>query len=853
MLKEKNILNAIGIIGSLILFVIIAFVYASPVLHGDQLYQHDIVEYKGSAKELLDYRATHHEETYWSDAMFGGMPTYQTGAQFRGDIIKRIDDILMIFPKPINYLFLLFSGFFFLGMVAVRNWQYALLGATFFGLSTYFYIIIGAGHNGKIHTIAYFAPLLAGILLIYLRKNYILGFITTTLFMGLQIAANHLQMTYYLFIGLFFLFLSELVRSIIKKTEIKHFLISTSIIGGACMLGIAMNSQRISANSEYIKETVRGKQILNNDKQSPEKSGMDKESALAWSYGKTETLNLLIPRLMGGASSEKGSEKAIGDIQNLIAENSSSEEEFNKNISQISKGLSSISYWGDQPMTSGPAYQGAVVVFLAILGFFFAPKRYQYWVLGASILCIGLAWGSNFPFLSDLFIDFVPFYNKFRAPSSILVVVELLFPLIGIVGLFHLLKNNIDETEIQQKTKKLITISGVIFGLIIFLLAFSRPLLGFCTDNERAYLPPYILDYLVNYRQKMFQEDTIKTILYISIIATTLFFTLKRKINSNVALIIIGFVSLFDLWSVNKRYLNNDNFIDKIFAENPFQTENTDLLTEKISENDNLKSLLTEANINKTLEDISQKDTEHYRIFNQILGTFGETNTSYFKSSIGGYHAVKLRRYDDLINEYFYSQDSLRQKEIPNILNILNTKYLILGNAENPNVQINPESNGNAWFVSNIKWAKSPNEEIDLIGKIDNKKTAVINEKDFKNILKSQQFVADSTANIQLTKYQPNELKYISQSSTNQLAVFSEIYYPYGWKAFVDGKEVEILRANYLLRAIPLSAGKHEIKMIFQPQTIKTGKWISALAFGLFILISLGFGFWKYKNRKILA
>lgn len=853
MLKEKNILNAIGIIGSLILFVIIAFIYASPVLHGDQLYQHDIVEYKGSAKELLDYRATHHEETYWSDAMFGGMPTYQTGAQFRGDIIKRIDDILMIFPKPINYLFLLFSGFFFLGMVAVRNWRYALLGATFFGLSTYFYIIIGAGHNGKIHTIAYFAPLLAGILLIYLRKNYILGFITTTLFMGLQIAANHLQMTYYLFIGLFFLFLSELVLSIIKKTEIKHFLISTSIIGGACILGIAMNSQRILANSEYIKETVRGKQILSNDKQSPEKSGMDKESALAWSYGKTETLNLLIPRLMGGASSEKGSEKAIGDIQNLIAENSSSEEEFNKNISQISKGLSSISYWGDQPMTSGPAYQGAVVVFLAILGFFFAPKRYQYWILGASILCIGLAWGSNFPFLSDLFIDFVPFYNKFRAPSSILVVVELLFPLIGIVGLSHLLKNNIDETEIQQKTKKLITISGVIIGLIIFLLAFSRPLLGFCTDNERAYLPPYILDYLVNYRQKMFQEDTIKTILYISITATTLFFTLKRKINSNVALIIIGFVSLFDLWSVNKRYLNNDNFIDKIFAENPFQTENTDLLAEKISENDNLKSLLTEANINKTLEDISQKDTEHYRIFNQILGTFGETNTSYFKSSIGGYHAVKLRRYDDLINEYFYSQDSLRQKEIPNILNMLNTKYLILGNAENPNVQINPESNGNAWFVSNIKWAKSPNEEIDLIGKIDNKKTAVINEKDFKNILKSQQFVADSTANIQLTKYQPNELKYISQSSTNQLAVFSEIYYPYGWKAFVDGKEVEILRANYLLRAIPLSAGKHEIKMIFQPQTIKTGKWISVLAFGLFILISLGVGFWKYKNRKILA
>lgn len=846
MVKEKKIQNIIGIVGSLVLFILIAFAYASPVLSGDQLYQHDIVQYRGGAKELLDYRATNGEETYWSNAMFGGMPTYHTGAQFRGDLIKQIDNLLITFPKPVNYLFLLFSGFFFLGMVAVRNWRYALLGATFFGLSTYFYIIIGAGHNGKVHTIAYFAPLVAGILLVYLRKKYILGFIATALFMGLQIAANHPQMTYYLFLGLGFLFLSELIRAITKKVEMKHFLISTAIVGVACLLGVGMNSQRIMANSEYIKETVRGKQILNNDNDASSKSGMDKESILAWSYGKIETLNLLIPRLMGGASDEKGAEGMVEEIQTKIAENSTSEEDFNKNIQQVSKGLGSFSYWGDQPMTSGPAYQGAVVVFLAILGFFFAPKKYRYWVLGASILSVALAWGENFLFLSDFFIEYVPFYNKFRAPSSILVVVELLFPLIAMVGLYHLLQSK----EEEGNSKKLLLISGIVLGITTILLVFGKSILGFSTDKENAYLPSYILDVLVDYRYGMFREDAIKTIIYVAIISGVLFFTLKKKLSKNIALIIIGLVSFVDLWSVNKRYLNEDNFIDKIFAENPFQTEITDVLVEKVGDNTNLQSLLNTANVNKTLETISEKDKGHYRIFNQTLGAFNETNTSYFKASIGGYHAVKLRRYDDVINTYFYTEDSIKQNQVPNILNMLNTKYVVGGNTQEPQVQINPFSNGNAWLVSDVVLAKNSNEEINLIGEIDSKKVAVINGKDFGSKFKTNEMKPDSTATIQLNSYAPNALKYTSNSKTNQLAVFSEIYYPYGWKAFVDGKEVEIIRANYLLRAIPLSAGKHTIEMVFQPQVIETGKWVSLVTFLVFLLAS-GVGlFLQWKSNK---
>jgi hypothetical protein len=839
----------IFIIASILAFVILALVYANPVLSGKQLFQHDIVQYKGGAKELLDYRAQNGEETYWSDSMFGGMPTYQMGAQFKGDIIKKIDEILNFLPKPANYIFLLFAGFFLLGMVVVKNWKYALLGATFFGLSTYFYIALAAGHNGKIQTVAYFAPLLAGILLVYIRKKYVVGFIVTALFMGLQVAANHPQMTYYLFIALGFLFLSELIRAFQGKTDWKHFGISTGILALAFVLGVGMNSQRIMANSEYITETVRGKQILDNDTHSSEKSGMDNESILMWSYGKMETLNLFIPRLMGGSSNEEGSEKMMENVQEMVKSNVSSQAEMD----QISKGFGSLTYWGEQPGTSGPAYQGAIVCFLAILGFFFGWKKYRYWILGASILTIFLAWGSNFMALSDFFIDFVPFYNKFRAPSSILVVVELLFPLIAILGLYRFFNSNeTTETSAENilteayKKKILINVSAAVLGITFLLIIFGKSILGFYTASEKTYLPPYLLDFLVDERFKMFRIDAIKAIVYVGIAAAVLFLSLKKKIGQNIAIIILGLVSLFDLWSVNKRYLNNDNFIDKTFTENPFQTENSELLMQKVGDNKNLQSLLANANINKTLETIAEKDKTHYRIYNQVLGTFSETNTSYFKASIGGYHAVKLRRYDDLINEYFGKMDSVK---VPRILNMLNTKYMIFGDAEKPEAVTNPQSNGNAWFVSDLKFVKNPNEEIKQIGEVDTKKIAIISQDDQK-YFEGKEIAADSTAFLNLTKYQPNELEFKSQSKTPQLAVLSEIYYPKGWKMFIDNKEVPYIKADYLLRAVHVPAGNHTLKMIFAPEVIAKGKLISMICFGLFLLLSLSGIFWLWKTAK---
>lgn len=836
MAKNKNL---IYIAVSIIVFIVLAFLYSTPVFTGKQLFQHDIVQYRGGAKELIDYRADTGKETYWSDSMFGGMPTYQMGSRFKGDFIKNIDSALNSFPRPVNYIFMLFAGFFLLGMVAVRNWKYALLGATFFGLSTYFYIAIAAGHNGKINTIEYFAPLLAGILLVYIRRQYIWGFIVTALFMGLQIAANHPQMTYYLFLALGFLFLSELIRAIQKKIPMKHFLVSSGIIAAACIIGVGMNSQRIMANSEYVKETVRGKQILTNDSHTGGNSGMDKESMLLWSYGKLETLNLFIPRLMGGGSQEPEGKEMMNRVQELVQENVGSQAEMDR----ISKGFGSLTYWGDQPGTSGPAYQGAIVCFLALLGFFFAWKKYRYWILGATVLTIFLAWGSNFMALSDFFIDFVPFYNKFRAPSSILVVVELLFPLIAIIGLYRFFKDN--ELTQEYKQKILLYVGGGTLGFVLILLIFGKSLLGFHTENEKTYLPPFLLDYLSEERFKLFRIDALKAFIYVAIAAGVLFMVLKQKLNHNIALVIIGVVSLFDLWTVNKRYLNDDNYVDKIFAENPFQTESSDLMAEKVQGNPNLEPILANVNVNKTLETIAEKDKTHYRIFNNILGTFSETNTSYFKSSIGGYHAVKLRRYDDVINEYFQIMDSVR---VPNILNLLNAKYLVLGGPEQPQAIANPKANGNAWFVSDLQFVESPNQEIKSIGVIDSKKTAVIAASD-KKYFEGKTVQADPTAFINLTNYQPNELEFKSQSKTPQLAVFSEIYYPHGWKFFIDEKEVPYIKADYLLRAVHVPAGKHDIRMVFEPEVIEKGKWISLICFGLFILLS-GVGIYVLYNKR---
>lgn len=476
--------------------------------------------------------------------------------------------------------------------------------------------------------------------------------------------------------------------------------------------------------------------------------------------------------------------------------------------------------------------------------------------MGASILTILLAWGSNFLILSDFFLDFVPLYNKFRAPSSILVIPELLFPLMAIIGLycFFNLKNECpkeenspqiqDESEAsdffketylteEYKKKILLYVGGGVLVMLLVFIVLGKSLFGFYTETENTYLPSYLLDYLVDERYKMFREDAIKAMLYIGATLGVLFLALKKKVSQDIALIIIGIVSFFDLWSVDRRYLNNDNFVDKTFVQNPFVTEVSDYLIDKAGDNMEVQRLLSQVNMNKTLSILAEKDKTHYRIFNAISSPFNETSTSYFKASVGGYHAVKLRRYDDLINEYFSTTDSIKTM---NILNMLNTKYILSGGLEKPTAEINPNANGNAWFVSDIQVVKTPNEEIKAIGNIDNKKTAVILADDQK-YFEGKTLQKDSTAVIELTHYQPNKMEYKTKSKTSQLAVFSEIYYPKGWKILIDDKEVPYIKANYLLRAVMVPAGNHNIKMIFEPEVITTGKMMSMSVWGVFLVL----------------
>ena len=421
---------------------------------------------------------------------------------------------------------------------------------------------------------------------------------------------------------------------------------------------------------------------------------------------------------------------------------------------------------------------------------------------------------------------------------------ELLFPLIAILGLYRFFT---DEKLSSAYRQKIVTyVSAGVAAFLLILIVFGKSLLGFHTDTEKQYLPPYLLDYLVGERYSMFRTDALKALLYVAVTAGVLFLSLKNRISHNAALVVIGLVSLFDLWSVNKRYLNDGNFVDATFATNPFITENSEFLSGKAAENPYIRGILSQSNVNKVLEEISEKDKTHYRIYNQVLGTFSETNTSYFKSSIGGYSAAKLRRYDDLINEYFQKMDTVK---VPRILNMLNTKYMVFGDAENPQAVANPESNGNAWFVADVKFAANPNAEIAEIGNIDSKKTAVIGAGD-KNYFEGKTLSADSAAQISLTKYQANEIEYKTQSKTPQLAVLSEIYYPHGWKMLLDGKEVPYIKANYLLRAVHVPAGNHTLKMVFEPAVIQTGKIISLAVFGLFLLLSAAGIWWLWGRYK---
>lgn len=850
---------------------VLAIVYCSPVLSGESILQPDIVNYRGSAEEMKTFEAKTGENIYWSDAMFGGMPTYQTGASYDFDMIKSIDHLFRFLPRPADYIFLLFTGFFILGMVLTKKWQYALAGALFFAMSTYFYIIIGAGHNAKVHAIAYFAPLVAGIILLYQQK-YILGFILTALFMGLELSANHPQMTYYLFLVMLVYFIVKLFEAI-KTKKIKPFLISGALTGIACLIGIGLNSGRLLSTYEYSKETTRGQSDMTLLQENT--NGLNHDYITGWSYGKLETFNLFIPDFMGGAS--QPDEK---NLNNYITEFRKQQQvldldnEFNAQLFDYLAGTPASTYWGDQPGTSGPAYQGAVVVFLFFLGLFLVRNKwsvYKWWLLGATVLSIVLAWGKNFEFLTNLMIDYFPFYDKFRAVSSMLVMAEFTMPLLALLTLFVFVKDK-DLTD-EFKKKILLYAGGGVVALLLIFYLLGGQLFGFTTEfdiqtknqmmelvkeyNEQSYgVWDSVLNNLdkalINDRIALFKTDTLRTLIFVILTLVLLFLYQSRKIRDTKVLVLgIAVLALFDGWQVDKRYLNQDNFVDKMFVDNPFPTQLSPKLMNEARENYRIAGIAQKVPFNKTLDSLRKADPTNYRVFDNVFSTFNDATTSYFAHSVGGYHGAKLRNYQDIIDLYFSGSERAEQLGISkadteSILNLLNTKYLIHGSPGSPMVQFNKNAYGSAWLSSEIKWAKNANNEILALKEVDLSKTAVLNN-EFKNKIKTSPVDRSS---IELTEYRPDRLTYKTSILSPKLAVFSEIFYPYGWTVKVDGKERPLLKTDYFLRGVQLEKGDKEVVMEFKPKIIRTGKIMTASFNVVFILIVLGGGFWWWKQRK---
>ena len=791
--------HALAIFG----FVVISLLYFYPVLQGKQIFQSDIVQYTGMAKEQNDFRATDDVEPYWTNSAFGGMPTYQLGAKYPHDYIGAIDDVLRFLPRPADYLFLYFLGFYGLMLVLKADPLKAFFGALAFGLSTYLIIILGVGHNAKAHAIAYMPLVIAGFILVF-QKKYILGGLITLFATALEINANHFQMTYYLLI--FLLILSAyFIYQQVKEKEYKSLLYSFGILAAAGILAIGANATNLLATSEYADFSIRGKSELTfnpNGSKNETTSSMSKDYITEYSYGVMESFNLIAPRLFGGSNNE-----AVGKDSNMyefMIGQGVPEDQATDFVSGMP------TYWGDQPIVAAPAYIGIVVFFLAILALFIDKRKIKYVFLSGSIVALVLSWGKNFPVLTDFFIDYIPMYDKFRAVSSIQVVLELCFPVLAIMGLQSFFKL---DKKLQWKALYETTILGLGIILILFL---SKSMFSFSGGNDayfqESYGPEFVSALKLD-RMSLYSADLLRSGFFIVLTAGVLWLFIKDRFAQNTAIIIVGLLMVSDLFFVDKKYVSGKDFVSGSQVQVPFQESPSDA------------EIL--------------KDTANYRVFE--VGDIMGARASYFHKSIGGYSAVRPRRMQQLI-DYQISKNNIE------VLNMLNVKYVIQKDKEGKEFPVsNPAVNGNAWFVSQVKLVNSADEEMKALDSLDSKNVAIVNSKDFE--IKNTAFAKDSSATIILENYKPNYLKYVSNNSNEGLAVFSEMYYGKGWNAYIDGKSADHIRVDYVLRALNVPAGKHTIEFKFEPQVIKTGSTITLISsIGMLLLLAGGIYFERKKN-----
>lgn len=788
-------------------FIILALAYFNPVLQGKEIFQSDIVQYIGMAKQQNDFRAETGEEPYWTDAAFGGMPTYQLGANYPHNYIKKVDTALRFLPRPADYLFLYFIGFYILLLVLKLDYKLAFLGAVAFGFSTYLIIILGVGHNAKAHAIAYMPMVLAGIILCF-RGKYIWGFFLLAIAMALEIGANHFQMTYYLLLLVVILGIAYFVDAI-QKNLLPHFFKSLGVMIAAVILAIGANATNLLATQQYADFSTRGDTGLTITPEGEDKpqEGLTYDYITEYSYGILESFNLFIPRFMGGSSSEElGEDSQMFSQLIQMGASPAQARSFAENAP---------TYWGDQPFVGAPAYIGATVLFLFVFALFLVKGRLKWWIVGGTVLALLLSFGKNFPALTNFFIDYVPLYNKFRAVSSIQVIVELCVPILAVFGLYRLFNDLEKDDEKHYALKWAAIITG---GLALLFVLFKSALFSFSGGSDSVYVEQMGAEFvraLQEDRKDIFTADTIRSLIFVLLSAGLIWVYLNNKARKN--LVIIGFtiLILFDLVAVDRRYVNNEDFVAARQMNQPFQQTAADA------------QIL--------------QDDGHYRVFDVAESPFNTGRTSYFHNSVGGYHAAKPGRMQDLY-DFYISQNNIE------ILNMLNVKYFIVPTEEGPQAQQNPEAFGNAWFVDNVRYVENANEALLSLGEVDLENTAVIHE-EYRNRVPAN-LQQDPSANIELVSQQPNELVYKSSAAAEQLVIFSEIYYPHGWKTLIDGEEASHFRANYLLRAMVIPAGEHEIVFRFEPEVVETGSSIALASSILLGLLLLGGIFYTFKKRE---
>ena len=862
----------------LIGFVVVSFIYFFPLLQGYSLRQSDIVQYKGMSHEIVQYRAEYDQEPYWTNSMFGGMPAYQISAKYPGNLFNFVDQNIMTLGlgRPANYLFLYMAGFYLLMLVFRIRPPLAAVGAVAFALSTYYLIIIMAGHNSKAHAIAYMAPVLAGIILTY-RGRLWLGFSLSAFFLALEVNANHVQITYYFAFLVGFFVLARLVKAL-KEKQASLFLKRTGLLVGAAVLALLCNVNLLYNSYEYGKATMRGKSDLTiepggDPNHHVKTEGLDRDYVTQWSNGLAESFSLLVPNIKGGASGIM-----------LDEEMQRKNPQFYNTAVQMyqQSGYAPASYWGDQPFTSGPVYAGAVVCLLFVLGLFFVRAPVKWAMLATVILTLALSWGHNFMGLTDFFLDYVPLYNKFRAVTIILSVTTFAM----VVLAFVFVRNAVRQPElIQAERKKFLIICGSVAGLLVLFLLLPDTFFSFLSDRESAMFSAQVqagtapelslfVQQIKEMRIEVFRGDVLRSLFFVLGAAAAVYLLVNRRLKLPAFSVALLVLVLLDMWPVAKRYLNNEKqqgkYVHWVKSEEtpPFEASAADLaiLEREMAENPAVEAAVSEA----TAEARREAKEKHfgriqdwklnearfaalnfntdYRVL-KLGNPFQDAGTSYFHRSIGGYHGAKLKRYQELID--FYLQDELNgfisvlqtqpspeavsaALEDLHVLNMLNTRYIIFNPAAPP-IE-NTANMGPAWFVKEVKLVETADAEILQLGEVDLEKTAIVNE-DFADQVGELSY--SGAGSVEVEQYLPNYIRYRYSTPLKAILVFSEIYYQPGWQAYLDGEPVPHFRANFILRAMSVPAGEHVVEFKFEPQAIATAGIVNGIASGVVILLLL--------------